>query len=46
MRSSRPAGSKDWLPPVAIFIGALLLWEISVRAFEVPHYVLPGPLLI
>ena len=36
----------DWLPPVAIFIGALLLWEISVRTLEVPHYVLPAPLLI
>ena len=36
----------DWLPPVAIFVGALLLWEILVRVFAIPHYVLPGPLLI
>ncbi len=36
----------DWLPPVVILVGVLFFWEAAVRAFDVPHYVLPGPLLI
>lgn len=38
-----PAG---WGPPLAIGLGALTLWEVMVRLFVVPPYVLPGPLLI
>ncbi len=35
-----------WIPPTVIFAGILAGWEMLVRIFEVPPYVLPGPLLI
>ena len=34
------------LPPVVIGIVALAVWEVLVRVKEVPHYILPGPLLV
>jgi NitT/TauT family transport system permease protein len=34
------------IAPVAIGIFALIGWEILVRVREIPHYILPGPLLI
>jgi NitT/TauT family transport system permease protein len=34
------------IAPLAIGILALLGWEILVRVREIPHYILPGPLLI
>ena len=40
---------EDWpgiLAPVAIGIVALGLWEFIVRWREIPHFILPGPLLI
>ncbi|MBK17448.1 MAG: ABC transporter ATP-binding protein [Rhodospirillaceae bacterium] len=37
---------KDPLPPLLIGIAILLGWEAAVRLFEVPHYVLPGPLMV
>ncbi|NKB20906.1 MAG: ABC transporter permease subunit [Alphaproteobacteria bacterium] len=37
---------KDPLPPTLIGIAVLIGWEVAVRLFEVPHYVLPGPFLI
>jgi NitT/TauT family transport system permease protein len=37
---------KDPLPPTLIGIALLLAWEGAVRIFEIPHYVLPGPILI
>ena len=37
---------KDPLPPTLIGIALLLAWEGAVRFFEIPHYVLPGPLLV
>tara|TARA_R110000787_G_scaffold250136_3_gene355734 strand:+ start:189 stop:968 length:780 start_codon:yes stop_codon:yes gene_type:complete len=36
----------DWLPPVLIGAGIVVLWEILTRLFAIPPYVLPGPLLI
>lgn len=36
---------KDPLPPTLIGIVLLLAWEGAVRLFEIPHYVLPGPVL-
>jgi NitT/TauT family transport system permease protein len=36
----------DPTPPILIGLGFLVFWEIGVHLFEVPHYVLPGPLLI
>lgn len=34
------------LPPVLIGVAALAAWELLVRTKEIPHYILPGPLLI
>lgn len=34
---------KDPLPPTLIGMVLLLAWEGAVRLFEIPHYVLPGP---
>jgi NitT/TauT family transport system permease protein len=36
----------DAAAPFAVGLLALLGWEAAVRALGVPHYVLPGPLLI
>jgi len=43
MMSGILAKAKPHLPPAALGIGILLLWEIGVRAFHVPDYVLPRP---
>jgi NitT/TauT family transport system permease protein len=34
------------LAPLAIGLAALALWEIVVRVNDIPHYILPGPLLV
>jgi NitT/TauT family transport system permease protein len=34
------------LPPTVILIVALAAWEIAVRAYKVPVYILPGPVVI
>ncbi len=33
-------------PVLAVFTAIFALWEIAVRAFAIPDYLLPGPLLI
>ena len=33
----------EWLPPAAVILGAIALWEIVVAVFRVPVFVLPGP---
>ncbi len=41
--------SSSWpgiLAPIAVGILALVGWEVLVRVKEIPHYILPGPLLI
>ena len=35
-----------WLPPLLLFVGIFILWEVSVRLCGVPVYVLPPPSLI
>jgi NitT/TauT family transport system permease protein len=37
---------KDARPPILIGLTFLVLWEAGTRLFDVPHYILPGPLLI
>lgn len=37
---------RDPTPPILIGLGFLILWEVTVDWFDVPHYVLPGPYLI
>lgn len=34
------------LAPLAIGLVALALWELVVRINEIPHYILPGPILV
>jgi NitT/TauT family transport system permease protein len=35
-----------YLLPAVAFIGALAVWELIVRVNDLPHYILPGPILI
>ena len=37
--------AKNWQKPLPWLVVAalLVLWEVCVRAFDVPLYVLPGP---
>ncbi len=37
---------QDVVLPVATFIALLILWEVCVRFFEIPIYLLPAPSLI
>src|SRR5690606_29837861 len=32
--------------PLAVLVVALAAWELFVRINHVPHYILPGPLLV
>jgi NitT/TauT family transport system permease protein len=32
-----------WLMPAATMIAAVAIWEWAVRAYEVPHYLIPAP---
>ncbi len=41
----RPA-LRTFLPPAVAFVLVMGGWEAVVRLFQVPHYVLPGPLAI
>lgn len=36
----------DALAPLAVGVLFLIVWEAAVTAFEVPHYVLPGPVSV
>ena len=52
-RAPDPAGAVDTagraartIAPLLIGIAVLAVWEGAVRAWEVKHYVLPGPLLV
>src|SRR5262249_54212941 len=34
---------KKWLPPVRLLLGLVALWELVVRAADVPDYLFPAP---
>jgi NitT/TauT family transport system permease protein len=38
--------SPDVLAPLVVGILALALWDLAVRLFELPPYLLPGPMLV
>ncbi|MBD0335070.1 MAG: ABC transporter permease [Cyanobacteria bacterium Co-bin13] len=38
--------SLEVMAPIAVGLGALVLWEVGVQLFQVPPYLLPGPLLV
>ncbi len=35
-----------WAMPLALMLIVLTLWELGVRWYGTPHYILPGPLLV
>jgi putative hydroxymethylpyrimidine transport system permease protein len=39
----RGGGRGRWLYPLLLLAAMLALWELGVRALEVPHYILPAP---
>ncbi len=39
----RQAGSRLWLPPL-LLLSVLLAWDLAVRLFKLPPYLLPAPL--
>ena len=44
-----PLAQRRWVRtvlPIAVFLLALVAWEVVVRVNKIPHYILPGPLLI
>ena len=41
--------SREWLQsilPIAVFLLALVGWELMVRSYQIPHYILPAPSLV
>ncbi|QPH55903.1 ABC transporter permease [Pontivivens ytuae] len=45
-RRARIHGIARWTLPVGVMACSLLAWHFYVTLWEVPHYVLPGPVLI
>src|SRR5437867_7362665 len=41
-----PALGAEYLMPAAALVGLLVIWEVAVRLFRVPTFVLPAPSLI
>ena len=37
---------QDVVLPIGVFIGLLIVWEITVKLFEIPVYLLPAPSVI
>ena len=37
---------REWLPAAVLFVGALVAWELVVRAFAIQQFILPRPLAI
>jgi NitT/TauT family transport system permease protein len=35
-----------WLPPILLFVGFLVGWEVIVRAFSIEQFILPSPIAI
>ena len=42
-RSRQIEGVARWLVPLAVVILTLALWDWVVRAYDIPHYILPSP---
>lgn len=43
---SRARGFLQSILPLLVLLAAFVAWELLVRFKEIPHYILPGPLLI
>jgi NitT/TauT family transport system permease protein len=37
---------REWAPPVLLFVGFLVAWELIVRVFDIDQFVLPSPVAI
>ncbi len=44
--SSARDRARDWGPPVLLFVGFLVTWELVVRAFQIKQFILPSPIAI
>jgi NitT/TauT family transport system permease protein len=40
------AQAREWLPAIAVFVGALLAWELLVRVLGIKQFILPSPVAI
>ena len=38
--------AREWGPPLALFVGFLVVWEVVVRAFDIQQFILPSPIAI
>src|SRR5438477_9602247 len=38
--------STEWLPPFAVFVGAIILWEVLFLALDVKSFLIPRPTVI
>jgi NitT/TauT family transport system permease protein len=36
----------DWLPPLVVFVGVIVLWEVSFTILQVPVFLIPRPTVI
>lgn len=36
----------EWLPPALVISGVFALWELAVRVFDIPPFILPAPSVI
>ncbi len=45
-RRTSAGAARDLLPPVVAFFGAIVVWEVVVRALNLKQFILPSPLAI
>ena len=39
-------GYLSWVAPISVGVLAVALWHVLVKAFNVPHYLVPSPALV
>ena len=45
-RRSLGARLREWAPPIVLFVGFLVVWEVLVRGLGISQFVLPAPTAI
>jgi NitT/TauT family transport system permease protein len=35
--------SLDWVPAIVVFVGAIAIWDLSIRVFHIQQFLLPRP---
>jgi len=46
LSAARPAGSRSWVrvvTPLLSIVGLIVVWDLAVRIFSIPKFVLPSP---